>query len=247
MSDLIYVGKSKNVYRYPENPEVLIMEFKDEVTAGDGAVRATVPYKGILNARTSYYFFKLLEERGIRTHLIDYDGRKKMFVKKLKMVPVEFVARNYAYGSLLKRMPLFKPLQPLEPPIVEFHFKDDSLHDPLILAEDIIQSGALARDKLNEAIEITLKVNEILREEFSSKKLKLIDLKLEFGLDKEGKILLADEITGDSFRVMDESGNHLDKEIFRKTKDANLLFNSYIKLAKALEIGLEDVIQKRDG
>ncbi|HEW64043.1 MULTISPECIES: phosphoribosylaminoimidazolesuccinocarboxamide synthase [Fervidicoccus] len=237
----IYVGKSKNVYKHPYDEKLLIMEFKDDVTAGDGAIRTIAPHKGIINARTSHFFFKLLEGKGLKTHMVEFNGNNKMIVKRLKMIPIEFIARNYAYGSLLKRLPLFKLMQPLDPPLIEFHYKDDSLHDPLITHDDIILSGLLTKGQLGKIVSITADINMILRTFLEEKGLKLVDIKLEYGFDENGEIILADEITGDGFRVVDERGNHLDKEIFRKTKDVKLLIESYMKLASILGIDLSDI------
>jgi phosphoribosylaminoimidazole-succinocarboxamide synthase len=232
--DLIYEGKSK--YVYVKTADELVMEFKDEVTAGDGAVRAAAPGKGVLCAAVSAYLFKHLEGRGIRTHFLDYDGAKKLTVRKLRMIPLEVIVRNYAYGSLLKRMPLFRELQPLNPPLVEFHYKDDTLHDPLVLAEDIVRAGLAARELLNAMVETSLRVNEELTKLLASKRLTLVDAKFEFGL-LGGELVLADEISGDTMRVLDESGRHLDKEVFRRSKNVETLLAAYRELASRL--GLE--------
>uniref|UniRef100_A0A7C5XJ15 Phosphoribosylaminoimidazole-succinocarboxamide synthase n=1 Tax=Ignisphaera aggregans TaxID=334771 RepID=A0A7C5XJ15_9CREN len=236
---LIYEGKSKRVYARDE--DTLIIEFKDDVTAADGAIKAVALGKGVLTARISAHLFKLLDKAGIKTHLIDYDGYRKMFVRRLEIIPVEVIVRNYAYGSLLKRMPLYKPLQKLEPPLIEFHYKDDDLHDPLVLEEDLIRTQVLDFNILDYIKKTSLKINEILLSFFSSKNLKFVDIKLEFGISKSKDIVLADEISGDTFRVLDENNNHLDKEIFRRTKDVGLLLKAYLRLAKIIEVNIDDV------
>jgi len=236
---LIYEGKSKRVY--VKNRDELILEFKDEVTARDGALRSFIRGKGIINARVSAYFFSVLNKKGIDTHFLDYDGARKMAVKKLRMLPLEVIVRNYAYGSQLKRIPLLKPLQELNPPIVEFHYKDDSLHDPLIIVDDIINSGIATHEELNFIIKTSLRINDILREVFSEAKLKLIDFKIEFGRDRDNKLILADEISGDTFRVLDDNGKHLDKEVFRRTGDPKLLIDAYIRLCEKLGIKVDDI------
>jgi len=232
---LLKEGKSKKVYAEDDN--TLILEFKDEVTAFDGARRDIIPGKGVLNARLSAEFFKLLEEAGIPTHFIKYDGCRSIFVKKLEMIPLEIIVRNYAYGSLLKRMPLFKPLKKLKPPTVEFHYKDDALHDPLILPEDALKAGLVSVRELEEMFSIALKVNDALSSILSRKKLRLVDFKIEVGRDHENKLLVADELTGDAFRVLDEKGRHLDKEVYRKGGSPRDLFLTYLELARKL--GLE--------
>ncbi len=239
-SKIFYEGKSKRVY--VKNDYELIMEFKDDVTAVDGAIKAVANGKGILVARMSTYFFKVLEDSGVETHFIDYDGGRLLTVKRLSMVPIEVIVRNYAYGSLMNRMPLFKNLQRIDPPLVEFHYKDDNLHDPLILVDDILRVGLLGRDELSYIVETTLKVNKILGKLFESRNLRFIDLKLEFGRDRSGKLIVADEISGDTFRVLNENGDHLDKEIFRRTKDVSLMLKAYAELCKKLGIEVSDVV-----
>ena len=239
MLQLIYEGKSKRVYAVDE--KTLIMEFKDDVTAADGLVKAVAMGKGVLAARVSAHLFNLLEKSGIETHFIEYDSKRRMRVKRLEIIPIEVIVRNHVYGSLLRRMPLYKPLQRLEPPLIEFHYKDDDLHDPLVLEEDIIRVGIVDAHTLNRIKDSTLKVNNILTNFFASKNLKLVDIKLEFGVDNHGNVILADEISGDTFRVLDENGEHLDKEVFRRTRDAGLLLKAYLRLAERIGIGIEDV------
>ena len=236
---LIYEGKSKRVY--VKEVDELILEFKDEVTARDGALRAFIRGKGIINARISTYFFSVLNKKGIGTHFLDYDGVRRMTVKRLRMLPLEVIVRNYAYGSQLKRMPLLKPLQELNPPVVEFHYKDDSLHDPLVIMDDIVNSGIVNHEELNFIIKTSLRINDILREIFSEAKLKLIDFKIEFGRDKNNELILADEISGDTFRAIDDNGKHLDKEVFRRTGNPNVLIDAYLELCKRLGIKVDDV------
>ncbi|MEM1928021.1 MAG: phosphoribosylaminoimidazolesuccinocarboxamide synthase [Acidilobaceae archaeon] len=236
---LIYEGKSKLVYEL--DSDRLIIEFKDDVTAGDGAIRAKAPGKDVLCARTSAHLFSLLSSSGIDTHMLEFDGNKRMTVKRLNMIPLEVIVRNAAYGSLLKRMPKFKSLQLFTTPLVEFHYKDDSLHDPLVLPEDVLYAGVLDEEQLELVKEVSLKANRVLYDYLSSKGLLLVDIKFEFGFAKDGSIVLADEISGDTFRVIDEKGRHLDKEIFRKTRDTRALIEAYLELARRLDIRVDDV------
>jgi phosphoribosylaminoimidazole-succinocarboxamide synthase len=236
---LIYEGKSKRVYAVDE--DTLVMEFKDDVTAADGLVKAVAMGKGVLAARISAYLFNLLEKSGIKTHFIDFDGLRMMYVKRLEVIPIEVIVRNYAYGSLLRRMPLYKPLRRLEPPLIEFHYKDDDLHDPLILEEDVLRVGIVDAQTLSYIKDRSLKANRILTSFFESKDLKLVDIKFEFGVDRHAEVILADEISGDTFRVLDENGEHLDKEVFRRTRDVGLLLKAYLRLAERIGVGTEDV------
>ncbi len=230
---LVYEGKTKRVY---VRNGYLLMEFKDVATALDGAKVIHVPGKGVLNAAITAYIFKLLKSEGVENHFIDYDGERVITVKKLDMIPAEIVVRNYAYGSLIKRLPLFKPLTKLSTPIVEFHYKSDELHDPLILPEDLINLNLISTHELENVKELSLKVNDVLSRRFSESGLLLIDFKLEFGRDSDGKIILADDICGDSLRVVDSEGRHHDKEVFRRGGSAEDLINAYKSLACKLGI-----------
>ena len=237
---LLHEGKSKRVY---VKNGVLVLEFKDEVTAGDGARRDLVPGKGVVNARISAHLFSILENAGIETHFIEYDGCRSIVVKKLDMLPLEVVVRNYAYGSLLKRLPLFKPMQRLEPPIVELHYKDDALHDPLVTEDDVLRAGIVTRQKLGEMKKLALEVNDVLSRYLAGKGLVLVDMKLEFGLDPEGRVLLADEITGDTMRILTRDGRHLDKEVYRRGGSPQQLLETYLELAEklGLKVPLDDL------
>jgi phosphoribosylaminoimidazole-succinocarboxamide synthase len=236
---LIYEGKSKRVYSLDDDR--LVMEFKDDVSALDGVIKAVAMGKGVLTARLSAFFFKLLEENGIKTHFLDYDGCRSIVVKRLSIIPIEVIVRNYAYGSLFKRMPIYRPLQQLDPPLIEFHYKDDDLHDPLVLEEDLIRTKLLSYDELDIIKNLSLKINNVLTKFFESKKLKFIDMKLEFGKTKKDEIILADEVSGDTFRVIDDYGNHLDKEVFRRSRDVALLLKAYIKLSQVVEVKVDDI------
>ncbi|MEM0438635.1 MAG: phosphoribosylaminoimidazolesuccinocarboxamide synthase [Desulfurococcaceae archaeon] len=234
---LVYEGKSKRVY--VKKPGELVFEFKDEVTAGDGAIKASAPGKGALCASVSAHLFRILEDSGIETHFLDYDGSRRITVRGLKMIPIEVIVRNFSYGSLLKRMPLYRELEPLIPPLIEFHYKDDSLHDPLVLPEDILRTGLLSAAELDEMIKKSVSINDILKKYFESFGLKLVDIKLEFGFDPSRRLVLADEISGDTFRVLDESGRHLDKEVFRRTKSVDALLEAYQRLASRLGLSVK--------
>lgn len=233
---LLYEGKAKRVYVKDEN--TLLMEFKDVVTALDGVKVSQAPGKGVLNAALSAFFFRLLESRGVNTHFIGYDGGRVLTVRRLKMVPVEVIVRNYAYGSLIKRLPLYKPLSKLGKPIVEYHYKSDELHDPLILPEDILNTGLMSGEELNTVNEVSLRVNEVLSSELVRYGLTLVDFKLEFGRDVDGRLLVADEISGDTIRVIDAEGRHLDKEVFRKGGSVEDLIIAYSTLARRLGINV---------
>ncbi|GAB6947694.1 phosphoribosylaminoimidazolesuccinocarboxamide synthase [Vulcanisaeta sp. JCM 16161] len=233
VGELIYEGKAKRVYRV--NNEFLVMEFKDEVTAFDGVRKEYAPGKGRLAAAQTAFFMRLLDKYGIRNHLVDWDGDRKILVRSLKMIPIEVIVRNYAYGSFLRRMPLVRPMTKFSRPLVEFHLKSDELHDPLITMDDIVEAGLASREQINEIVNTALSVNSILSELMISRGLVLVDFKLEFGVDKSNNVVLADELSGDTMRVL-INGRHLDKELFRKGASAMDLVKAYEELNKLLGI-----------
>ena len=236
--NLLYEGKCKRVY--VNDAKTLLLEFKDEVSALDGVKIDKAPGKGVLNAAVSSFFFKILEAGNVRTHFISYDGVRSLIVKRLNMIPLEVIVRNYAYGSLIKRLPLFKPLTKLQVPIVEFHFKSDKLHDPLVLPDDVVNAGILTNDEVHKIKELALKINDILSTELAKRGLTLIDFKVEFGRDPEGgELILADEISGDTIRVINEEGSHLDKEVYRRSGNVKELILAYMLLA--CRLGIKDI------
>ena len=231
MPKLIYEGKSKKVYDL--GGEELLLEFKDEVTAFDGKYKDIVSNKGRLSAMLSAKLFEILEEAGIRTHYICFMEDRFLKVRKCNAIPLEVIVRNYAYGSFLKRMPLVNLLKKFSKPIVEFHYKSDELHDPLLLEEDIVEAGLLSSEEVNKVKEIALKVNDVLSDFWAKNGLKLIDFKIEVGKDlKTNELLVIDDLSGDSMRVLTPEGKHLDKETYRRTRDVNLLIEGYKRLAE---------------
>jgi phosphoribosylaminoimidazole-succinocarboxamide synthase len=212
---LLYKGKAKSVYE--KDADTIVMEFRDDLTAGDGAKKASKAGKGTLNAEISAKFFDLLKEKGIETHFIKFEEPNRHIVKKVKIIPLEVICRNIATGSLIRRYP-FKEGQILSPPTIEMGYKSDEYHDPMLNDEIAIALGAAkSKEELDEIRRITLKVNEILREFLETKGIILVDFKLEFGRDSEGNLLLADEISPDTCRFWDAKTKEImDKDRFRK-------------------------------
>ncbi|MEE8168404.1 MAG: phosphoribosylaminoimidazolesuccinocarboxamide synthase [Candidatus Hydrothermarchaeales archaeon] len=213
--ELLYKGKAKSVYQ--QEGENLVIEFRNDLTAGDGAKLATMEGKGALNAEISARFFELLEEKGIETHFLRFERPNRHIAKRVSIIPLEVICRNTAAGSLVKRYP-FKEGQELDPPIVEFGYKSDEYHDPMLNDDVAIALGA-ARDRreLDEIREITIKINDILREFLVERGIILVDFKLEFGRDSKGNLLLADEVSPDTCRFWDaETKEVMDKDRFRR-------------------------------
>ncbi len=214
--ELLYEGKAKRLYT-TDNPEQLIAEFKDDLTAFNGEKHSMERGKGALNNKISTELFRLLESAGIPTHFIDMPDENHMLVKKVDIILIEVVVRNIATGSLTKRLGIEDGTK-LPFTLVEFYYKRDDLGDPLINDEhclilDLVKSEA----DLEELKRLGREINTILKAFFAKKGLNLVDFKVEFGYDSSGKIILADEISPDSCRFWDmESGEKLDKDRFRQ-------------------------------
>lgn len=212
---LLYEGKAKRIYE-TNDPELLWIEYKDSATAFDGKKKAEIEGKGRLNNLISSIIFTKLQERGIDSHFVRQLSETEQLVKKVEIIPLETVVRNYAAGSISKRLRIPEG-EKLRRPIVEFYYKSDALGDPL-LTEDHIEILDLASKEEVELLKTkALEVNKVLTELFAELGVKLIDFKLEFGRDSQGNVLLADEISPDTCRLWDmETNEKLDKDVFRR-------------------------------
>jgi phosphoribosylaminoimidazole-succinocarboxamide synthase len=210
----LYEGKAKKVYA-TDNPDQVIVSYKDDATAFNGQKRGTIVGKGVVNNKVSNHFFKLLESHGIKTHYVDQISDRETIVKKVDIVPVEVIVRNKAAGSFSKRMGIEEGT-PFKCAILEYSYKNDELGDPFINSYYVRALG-LAEDEEMEIIKNTsFKVNDILREYLTGFGVELIDFKLEFGRF-HGDVILADEISPDTCRFWDiETGKKLDKDRFRR-------------------------------
>ncbi len=213
--ELLYEGKAKRIWK-TDDENLLIAEFKDDLTAFDAQKKSEAKGKGALNCQISANLFKLLEENGIPTHFVECISENEMVVKKADMIMIEVVVRNIATGSLTKRLGIPDGTK-LPFALVEFYYKNDELHDPLINDEHaLILNLAQSESELEELKRLGREINVILKSFFDKANLNLVDFKVEFGRDKDGKIVLADEISPDSCRFWDKSsGQKLDKDLFR--------------------------------
>jgi len=212
--ELLYEGKAKKVYR-TEDDSLYIMEFKDEATAFDGKKKGVIEEKGVLNCIISSIFFELLEKNGVETHYVERLSDREMLVKSVKIIPIEVIVRNIAAGSMAKRYGIEEGTE-LKRPVLEFCLKDDRLGDPMINNYHILALGLAEEEELKQIEEMAFKVNDILKEFLIKKNILLVDFKLEFG-KKDGKILLADEISPDTCRFWDsKTKEKLDKDRFRR-------------------------------
>lgn len=226
--ELINNGKVKSVYT-TDDKNAVIIEFRDDMTAGDGARKEVMNKKGFYNALISTKLFKVLEENGIKTQFIDLPETNVMVAKKLEMIPIEVIVRNIATGSLIRKYPIADGTK-LDPPIVQMDFKADEFHDPMLNDSIIKALGLATQEEIDELTEKALKINEILSEFLLEAGIILVDFKVEFGKDKNGEIILGDEISPDGCRLWDsETLDMLDKELFRKGKD-NEVMDAYVEV-----------------
>ena len=214
--ELLYEGKAKKLYKTSDE-NTLIAEYKDDLTAFNAEKKGSEQGKGALNCKISTALFHMLAENGVKTHLIETLDDTHQLVKKVDIIPIEVVVRNTATGSLTKRLGV-EDGKVLPFTLVEFYLKDDDLNDPII-CEDHVMLLELVDDRRKLAIlkERGLQVNRILKEFFQERGLNLVDFKVEFGIDKEGEIILSDEISPDSCRFWDMDTNEkMDKDRFRQ-------------------------------
>ena len=214
MDQMLYEGKAKQVFKM-ENPDLYRIHYKDDATAFNGEKKGTIHDKGVLNNKITSFFFTMLNEAGIPTHFVERIDDRDQIVKALDIVPLEVIVRNIAAGSMAKRFGLQEGT-PLQHPILEFCYKNDDLGDPFANESQITALGWATQDQLTAIKDITMKVNDILKDFLATKKVKLVDFKLEFGSHK-GQILLGDEISPDTCRFWDADTNEkLDKDRFRR-------------------------------
>jgi phosphoribosylaminoimidazole-succinocarboxamide synthase len=214
--ELLYGGKAKTVYR-TEEPGLLIMEFRDDITAFDGGKKTTMNGKGSLNCCVSTFFFQLLEKQGIPTHFVRVLDDHTLLVKALSMIPLEVIVRNVAAGSLVRNLP-FRDGEILDPPVMVIDLKDDSRHDPMLNDDLILALGLVTAQELQTIKQLALQTNRILREYLTGRGITLVDFKLEFGKCGE-QIMIGDEISMDSMRLWDaKTGTSLDKDVYRFDK-----------------------------
>lgn len=211
----LYEGKAKKVFA-TEDPDLVIVSYKDDATALDGLKKGTIVGKGAINNKMTDYLCKLLEKHGIPTHIVEELNDRETLVKKVSIVPLEVIIRNVSAGSFAKRYGVPEGIV-FKTPTIEFSYKNDELHDPLLNEYHALALGLATKEEIDEIKSMSFRINEILKEYFLSLNVKLIDFKLEFGRLPDGKIILADEISPDTCRFWDATTNEkLDKDRFRR-------------------------------
>ena len=213
----LYEGKAKKVF-LTDDPDVVLVSYKDDATAFNGIKKGQIKDKGIVNNICSNHLFRLLESKGVPTHYIEQINERETYVKKVQIVPLEVIVRNIAAGSMSKRWGIPEG-KVLAKPVVEFSYKCDELGDPLINDDHAIAMELATPEEIETIKAMALKVNDILKEYFAEIGVTLVDFKLEFGRFKGG-IVLADEISPDTCRFWDsKTGEKLDKDRFRRDLD----------------------------
>lgn len=229
--ELLYEGKAKKVFT-TEDPELYIVDYKDDATAFNGLKKGTIPGKGAINNRVSNFLMKMLEEKGIPTHVVEEISDRETVVKKVSIVPLEVIVRNIAAGSLAKRLGLEEGTK-LTCPVLEFCYKDDALGDPMVNEYHIAAMGVATKEEVAAIAGYALRINEILSDYLRPHNIELIDFKLEFGKTSDGTIILADEISPDTCRFWDSvTGEKLDKDRFRR--DLGNVQGAYHEIMKRL-------------
>ncbi|GFD70485.1 phosphoribosylaminoimidazolesuccinocarboxamide synthase [Alteromonas sp. KUL106] len=233
--DELYRGKAKTVY-YTDDSDKLILHFRNDTSAFDGEKIEQLERKGEVNNKFNHFIMTKLEEAGIATQVEALVSDTESLVKKLDMIPVECVVRNLSAGSLVRRLGVEEGKE-LNPPIFEFFLKNDALHDPMVNDYHILSFGWATEAQIAEMKALTFKVNSVLKNLFDEAGMLLVDYKLEFGVDKDGNIVLGDEFTPDGCRLWDkETRKKMDKDRFRQGLGS--VVETYIEVAERLGLSL---------
>lgn len=227
----LYEGKAKKVYA-TNDPDLVIVDYKDDATAFNGEKKGTISGKGVINNRMTNYMFKMLEKEGVPTHLVEEISDRETIVKKVSIVPLEVIIRNVAAGSFSKRMGVEEGRKLLTP-ILEFSYKNDDLGDPFINDYYALALGLATKEEIDTIAKYAFKVNEFMVNFFKKLNIDLIDFKIEFGKTSDGTIILADEISPDTCRFWDSTTHEkLDKDRFRR--DMGGVEEAYQEIMKRL-------------
>ena len=231
IKEMLYEGKAKRVYA-TENPEVLLVDSKDDATAFNGLKKGTISGKGAINNRVTNYMMKILEQKGVPTHFVEELSERRTLVKKVSIVPLEVIIRNISAGSFAKRYGVEEGIA-FDEPTIEFSYKNDDLGDPLINSYHAIALKLATKEEIETIKNMAFKVNEVMKAYFKELNVDLVDFKLEFGRLTDGTIVLADEISPDTCRFWDsETHEKLDKDRFRR--DLGNVEDAYKEMMKRI-------------
>lgn len=212
--ELLYSGKAKDLYATSDE-NLIIAQYKDQVTMLNGARKEELAGKGRLNNLISGLIFDHLNQAGIATHFVKTLSETEQVNRRVTVIPLEVVLRNYVAGSFAKRFGLEEGGK-LPRPVLEFYYKRDELDDPFINDDHVLFLGVATSEEMAELRTKTLEINRVMTDLFAQIGLTLIDFKLEFGWTADGDLLLADEVSPDTCRLWDVDGNHMDKDVFRR-------------------------------
>ena len=227
----VYEGKAKKVYK-TDDPELYIVDYKDDATAFNGLKKGTIAGKGIINNQMSNRLMQMIEQKGVPTHFVRELSERETLVKKVSIVPLEVIVRNIAAGSFSKRYGVDEGMV-FEEPVIEFSYKNDALGDPLLNTDHALALKVATRAEIDTIKSYALKVNSILKAFWAECGITLVDFKLEFGKTADGSIILADEISPDTCRLWDSAtGEKLDKDRFRR--DLGGVEEAYAEIMKRL-------------
>ena len=230
-TNLIYEGKAKKVYATTD-PEVLLVDYKDDATAFNGLKKGTIAGKGAINNRVTNFMMQLLEKEGVKTHYVEELSDRETLVKKVSIVPLEVIIRNISAGSFSKRYGVEEGIVFAEPTI-EFSYKNDELGDPLLNEYHAIALSLATKEEIETIKSMAFKVNEVMNNFFKGLGVDLVDFKLEFGKVSDGTIVLADEISPDTCRFWDSKTHEkLDKDRFRR--DLGNVEDAYKEMMKRI-------------
>lgn len=218
---LLTEGKTKRIYSYPQDEQLAYMVSKDQITAGDGARRNELEGKSRWSTTTTANVFRLLNEAGINTHFVKKVDEVTMLVKRCEMLPIEHVQRRLATGSFLKRHPEVSEGTRFDPVLIETFLKDDARHDPQIQPEEIIQQGIATQEEIDWMAREGRRVFAVLETVWAKMDVTMVDLKIEFGRDPQGQLLVADVIDNDSWRLWPggDKNRMLDKQVYRNLQE----------------------------
>ena len=227
----IYEGKAKKVYK-TDDPELYIVDYKDDATAFNGLKKGTIAGKGIINNQMSNRLMQMIDQKGVPTHFVRELSERETLVKKVSIVPLEVIVRNIAAGSFSNRYGVDEGMV-FEEPVIEFSYKNDALGDPLLNTDHALALKVATRAEIDTIKSYALKVNSILKAFWAECGVTLVDFKLEFGKTTDGSIILADEISPDTCRLWDSAtGEKLDKDRFRR--DLGGVEEAYAEIMKRL-------------
>ena len=233
--EMLYEGKAKQVFA-TDDPEVLLVHYKDDATAFNGLKKGTISGKGAINNRVTNFMMQVLEKEGVPTHFVEELSDRDTLVKKVSIVPLEVIIRNISAGSFAKHYGVEEGIV-FDEPTIEFSYKNDELGDPLINEYHALALKLATKAEIERIKELAFKTNEVMKKFFKERKVDLVDFKLEFGRLSDGTIVLADEIFPDTCRFWDsETHDKLDKDRFRR--DLGNVEDAYKEMLKRI-IGIE--------